>query len=202
MANVRARTYRARVRPLLATALAVWSGSVSAPFAQVVPRPPTPVQAFDLSILSGEWFEIAGSNAWAHRSCVADIRYSFVIVGPQVANVVRTCTTGTGVDARRGRVRRTGDDSGALRGRFVPGLFAWLSPAWNDYWVFAVGDGAGWLLIGDRRLERTAIWSRTITLDEASVASATSAARRLGYDVERLRAVPHPAGPFANDRRR
>jgi len=94
----------------------------------------------------------------------------------------------------RGRLRAHKAGDGRLSIRFTPVVFSWLPATWSDFWVLEAGDGFGWLLVGDNKRERLAILSRTVALDDASVARALAAARRLGYSLDRLAPVPHPAG--------
>jgi lipocalin len=50
------------------------------------------------------------------------------------------------------------------------------------------------MLLGDRRRRRLVVWARVVSLDEAALAAAIGEARRQGFDVERLAAVPHTGG--------
>lgn len=157
---------------------------------------PQPLEGFDIGSLSGEWFEVAAwGTAWAHRRCVSDTRFRFTVVDARRIDASRSCTTARGLDVRGGRLRAPDDATGALRGRFVNGLFGWLPAASADYWVLASGSGNQWLLIGDRQRERLAVWSRTVALDEGAVAAAIAAGRSQGFDARLLTAVAHPGGP-------
>jgi lipocalin len=60
--------------------------------------------------------------------------------------------------------------------------------------VLDAGADLAWLLVGDNRRERLLVLSRAVSLDEAAFAQALAAARRQGYDPDRLARVPHPAG--------
>jgi apolipoprotein D and lipocalin family protein len=153
---------------------------------------PAAVESLELAPLAGEWFEVATSGSWSHRRCVADTRFQWLVTDARTVEVRRSCTTPSGADSRRGRLRaREPSHPGRLAERFAPALMAWLPAAWNDHWVLAVGDGRAWLLIGDRRRERLSVLSRWVSLDEASLARAIGTARRQGFDVDRLVAVPH-----------
>lgn len=157
---------------------------------------PTAVPEFDARWLAGQWFEVASFGAvWAQRRCVADTRYEVSMRDARRLDVVRSCTMAGGVDIRRGRLNVPRDGSGALRARFVAPLFAWIPAASTDAWVLAVAPDVRWLLIGDRRGGRLAVWSRTVALDEAALATALAAGRQQGVDASQLMLVPQPSGP-------
>lgn len=166
--------------------------------AEDAPTTPRPVASFDVVSMAGQWFEVAAMGAaWPHRRCVSGTRFGITVSGSRRADVVRTCTTASGIEVRRGRVTASADGSGALRGRFVGAAFAWIPAAWADYWVIAVGEGQRWLLIGDRRRDRLAVWSSVVALDESALAAAMAAGRANGFDPRQLRRVLHPLGPAA-----
>lgn len=179
-----------------------WLGSVLAGGAVLMPAPgiaaqgvPAVVPHLEVSVLAGDWYEIASTGTWWHRRCVADTRYRFDQPGPGGLRATSVCTTPRGVESHRGRLRAGRSEDGRLSIRFNARLFSWLPAAWSDFWVLASGDDAAWLLVGDNRRERLLIVSRTVVLDEASVARALAAARHQGYGFERLARVPQPAGP-------
>lgn len=184
-------------------ALVMMGLSASGATEGVVVAPPAPVVRLDLRSLAGEWFEVARwGSAWAHRRCVADTRFVFSVVDSRQLSVLRSCTTSTGVEMRRGRLTGAKDGSGALRGRFVVRLFSWMPAAWSEYWVLASGPSQEWLLIGDRAHERLSVWSRVVALEESAMAAAIAAGRTQGFDASRLTPVTHPAGPGAMSRSR
>lgn len=75
--------------------------------------------------------------------------------------------------------------------RFVPGVWGWFPAAWNDFWIVALGDRTRWFAVGDRHRKRLSVLSRTVSLDEASLAQAIARARAQGFAVDRLTSVPH-----------
>ena len=156
---------------------------------------PAAVPQIEMSALAGDWYEIATTGTWWHRHCVSDTRYRFDLPEPGGLRASSLCTTPHGVEAHRGRLRAGRNGDGRLSVRFGARLFAWLPATWSDFWVLASGDDRGWLLVGDNRRERLLVVSRTVVLDEASVAAALAAARQQGYSIDRLATVPQPAGP-------
>lgn len=73
-------------------------------------------------------------------------------------------------------------------------MFSWLPASWSDFWILEAGAEQNWLLVGDHRREHLLVLSRVVALDEAAMAQACAAARREGYDPDRLMRVTHPAG--------
>lgn len=186
----------------LAVIVCLTLGSFAVPGSAAAQRaedtPPVPLVGFDVRTLAGEWFEVANwGSAWAHRRCTANTRFTFTILGTRRVGALRACTTATGVELRRGRLAAPVDGTGALRGRFVPTLLAWVPSASVEYWVIASGPGQEWLLVGDRTRDRLAVWSRKIAIDESALAAAIAAGRAQGFDATRLNAVGQPAGPDA-----
>lgn len=149
--------------------------------------------------LAGDWYEIATTGSFWHRRCVTDTRYRFDQATPRGLRAAGACTTATGVDTQHGRLRAASGGDGRLSVRFAPVVFAWLPATWSDFWVLDAGAALDWLLVGDNRRERLLILSRTVVLDDASIAAAHAEARRQGYDPARLAMVPHPAGPTGLD---
>lgn len=184
-------TPRDAAAAILLAAMAV----TAMPLRAQAPTPPVAVPRLEMARLAGEWFEVAGTGAWSRRRCVADTRFLFSVrPDPRALDVATACTTAHGVERRRGRLRGNSADTGALRLRLVPRLFAPLPAVWDDFWVLAVGENAAWLLVGDRRRQSLAVLSRTVALDEAALAQALATSRSLAYDVGRLGRVAHPSG--------
>lgn len=156
---------------------------------------PTAVPRVAVADLEGEWYEIATTRSFWHRRCLSNTRYRFSAPTARGLDAASACTTARGTAAQRGRLRTARSGDGRLSIRFAPALFAWLPATWADFWILAMNDGLDWLLIGDNRRERLSIVSRTVVLDEASMARALAEARQHGYDTSRLTRVPQPAGP-------
>lgn len=156
--------------------------------------PPAVVAALDTSSLAGDWYEIATTGTWWHRHCVADTRYGFDLPDRGGLRATSICSTREGVARHRGRLRAGRGGDGRLAIRFTPPIFNWLPATWSDFWILESGPGQRWLLVGDNRRERLLVLSRTVALDESAMAQAIAAARRQGYDPDRLVRVPQPAG--------
>lgn len=156
---------------------------------------PVPVERLDLRALEGTWFELSSAGPVARRRCVSDTRHRFVHDGTRALRIHTVCTTGGGLDRRRGRVEATRANDGRLARRYAPLLLAWVPAAWSDFWVLARDPDGHWILVGDRRGQALSVWSREIALDEAAFAAALAAARGQGYATELFRPVPQPSAP-------
>lgn len=176
---------------VLAMAIAVLAAAPPAIGAQTTP---VVVAHLDVSNLAGDWYEVASTGTWWHRRCVADTRYAFDLPQRGSLRATSVCSTREGVARFRGRLRAGRSGGGRLSIRFTPAVFAWLPATWSDFWVLDAGADLAWLLVGDNRRERLLVLSRAVSLDEAAFAQALAAARRQGYDPDRLARVPHPAG--------
>lgn len=157
--------------------------------------PPEVVAALNLSALEGRWFEAASTGSWALRRCESDTRHTLERRGARTVRIVSTCTVGGRVERRRGLIEGGRSGDGRLAVRYAPILLAWAPAAWADFWVLAMSERDGWMLVGDRQRRALAIFAREVAPAESAVAQATAAARTRGFDVGRLRRVPQPAGP-------
>lgn len=182
---------RGSVVAVLAVALACMMATATASAADT----PVAIPHLGVERLAGDWYEIATSGSFWHRRCVSDMRYRFDEATPRGVRAASVCTTSAGIETHHGRLRAASGGDGRLSIRFAPVVFAWLPAVWSDFWVLAASEALDWLLVGDNRHERLLIVSRTVVLDEASIAAALAEARRQGYDPARLAMVPHPAGP-------
>lgn len=160
----------------------------------IAQAPPDTLARVALPQLAGEWYEIATTGTFWHRRCVSNTRYRFSASSARRLVAVSVCTTARGVETHRGRLRAAPGGDGRLSIRFAPGILAWLPATWADFWILAMDEETGWLLVGDNRRQRLTIAARTVELDEASMAHALAAARQAGYDISPLAPVPHPAG--------
>lgn len=183
----------ARVRAAVIAATLV-AAAGSTPPLRAQPARPDVVPRLDLAALEGAWFEVASTGTWTLRRCDADTRHLLERRGARALRVVSTCTAGGRVERRRGLIDGRHSD-GRLSIRYAPIVLAWLPAAWADFWVLALAEADGWLLVGDRQRRALAIYSRTIAPAESALAQAMAAARAQGYDVGRLRRVPQLAGP-------
>lgn len=178
-----------------------WAGAVvavaviaAAATVVVAEGPPAVMAHVDASSLAGDWYEVATTGTWWHRQCLSDTRYGFDMPRRGGLRATSICSTRDGTARFRGRLRAARAGDGRLAIRFTPPIFNWLPATWSDFWILEAGAGQSWLLVGDNRRERLLVLSRAVALDEAAMAQALAAARREGYDPDRLRRVSHPAG--------
>jgi apolipoprotein D and lipocalin family protein len=181
---------RRRIGPAVLLAAALVAGAAEA-------QPAIEVAA--LSGLEGTWYEIAAYGSGWPRGCVRD---SMLMVSGRSnieADLRSRCRTASGLEVRTGRLRADGVD-GFWRARFAPALFGWLPAAWDDFWVLGHDPGVTWLAVGERHHRRLAVFSRTVALDEASLAQAMGIARRAGFDPDRLVRSRHDPDEWRNTR--
>ena len=152
----------------------------------VVPR----IAARDLA---GDWYEAATSGSFALRRCLSDTRHALVRRSERTLEVRTACVTNRGVERRRGFLEGGKAGDGRLSMRYAPLVLSWAPAAWSDFWVLDVGEG--WMVVGDRGRRFLAVWSRTVSLDESSLAQAIASARAAGFEPGLLRLVSQPAGP-------
>lgn len=172
----------------LAAVLAlVWTALVDA---QTAP-PPIPI-GIGVDMLAGDWFEAATSGSFALRRCLSDTRHHFARRSARTLEVHTACASDRGVEYRRGFLSTPKAGDGRFSLRYAPLVLSWAPAAWSDFWV--LDSAEGWLLVGDRRRRALAVLSRTVALDESSLAAAMAAARARGFDPGLLRVVAHPSG--------
>ncbi len=178
---------RAMPWPLAAALAVAWSAITGA---QTVP-PPSPI-GIGVDALAGDWFEAATSGSFALRRCVSDTRHHFARRSARTLEVHTACAADRGVEYRRGFLSAPRAGDGRFSLRYAPLVLSWAPAAWSDFWVLDAGEG--WLLVGDRQRRTLAVLSRTVALDESTLAAAMAAARARGFDPGVLRVVAHPSG--------
>jgi len=172
---------RAPTAAALALGLAVLAGDLGGAHPAAMP----PLARFD-----GRWFEIAGYGSWWQRRCLRDTTLEITAAAAAEATLRSRCRTAAGREVRDGRLKADSED-GRWQARFAPRIFAWLPAVWGDFWILAHDDRLAWMVVGERSHQRLAIFARTPALDEAALAQATAAARRAGFDVDRLTRTLH-----------
>lgn len=170
-------------------AVALWAAP-STISAQALEPPPT--LAISAEALDGDWYEAATSGSFALRRCLSDTRHHFARRSARTLEVHTACASDRGVEYRRGFLSTSKAGDGRLSLRYAPLVLSWAPAAWSDFWVLDAGDG--WLLVGDRRRRSLVVLSRTVALDESSLAAAMASARARGFDPGVLRVVTHPSG--------
>jgi apolipoprotein D and lipocalin family protein len=143
-----------------------------------------------LSAFNGSWYEIASYGSSWQRRCTRDVTLVVAETSDVEATLTRRCRTASGVAVRTGRLQASGD-AGQWRASFAPPIFNWLPAVWGDFWVLGHDELLTWVVVGGRDHQRLAVLSRTVALDESSLAQALALARRAGFDVERLVRVAH-----------
>lgn len=151
--------------------------------------PPLPAD-FALARLAGTWYEVASYGDWAHRGCVRDTEFQYVVRSDREIQVTRRCTGHGGLEMQRVRLRMGAGSDPRWKARIGSGVSALWPWSRSDHRVVAIDPDYRWYAAGDDHHGRLSVLSRTASLDEASMARAIAAARAQGYDVGRLVAVP------------
>lgn len=139
----------------------------------------------------GEWFEIARFPNRFQRQCRGDVRASYARRADGRIDVVNRCRTADGQTEARGVARVVDQQtSAALKVRFAPAWLSFLPFVWGDYWIIGLAPDYTWAVVGDPGRSYLWILARTPRLDDQSLELARAAARRNGFDVDRL--VPTP----------
>lgn len=157
---------------------------------------PRPVESLVLAELRGDWHEVAAFGSWTQRRCMRDIVFTYTVKTSRELGIRRRCGTVSGEEVVSGIVRPSGP-GGRLKVRFGRGLFSSLPAAWSDHWVIAMDPEGRWCVIADAQRERLSVLSRSMTLDEASMARAIAEARTQGFDVGRLARIPQGPGSIS-----
>jgi len=152
------------------------------------PDPVRTVDAVDLGRYVGDWFEIARYPNWFQRSCAGDVLASYAQRSDGRIDVVNRCHDADGhVMEARGVARVTDTRTSAkLKVRFAPAALSFLPFVWGDYWILGLADDYTWAVVGSPDRKYLWILARTPALDSERLASAMSAARADGFDVDRL----------------
>jgi apolipoprotein D and lipocalin family protein len=145
------------------------------------------VAAVDLDRYLGEWFEIARFPNRFQGNCASDVRASYARQSDRLA-VVNRCQDAEGRAVEARGVARVVDprSSAKLKVRFAPAVLSFLPFVWGDYWILGLADDYSWAVVGSPDRKYLWILARTATIDDERLASAVEAARKNGFDVERL----------------
>ena len=171
---------------MLALPILAAAGACAAP-----PRDaPRTVPSVDLARYAGTWHEVERFPNWFEDGrgvrC-ADATATYTPRPDGWVGVVNRCRNAAEGGAERvaeGRAYVV-EGSGGARLRVS---FFW--PFYGDYWVIALSPDYRWALVGDPRREYLWLLSRAPDIAPADRAAALEAARREGFDVERLRPTP------------
>lgn len=174
----------------LAAAGALLPGTVQAQ----APPPVQTVPSVNLDRYVGEWFEIARFPNRFQRQCLGDVRATYAQRPDGRLDVVNRCRTADGETEARGVARIVdAQTSATLKVRFAPSWLSWLPAVWGDYWIIGLAPDYSWAVVGDPSRDYLWILARTPLLDDESTAAARDAARRNGFDVDRLVPTPQAA---------
>lgn len=181
------------VSSVAGTALVVVASLFAVSMAQAQSRPGKvePVQQFDVERYLGQWYELGRYPNRFQKKCTGDVVAAYARRPDGLLEVKNSCATAKGPVAVVG-VARQADPQGpasVLQVRFAP---AWLSflPVWGDYWVIDLAPDYTTAVVGTPSRDYLWILSRTSHVDLPTWARLVEAARRQGYDVNRIERTP------------
>jgi apolipoprotein D and lipocalin family protein len=167
----------------------------ASPAAAQPPAPVQPVPEVDLDRYVGRWYEIARYPNTLQRDCTGDVVVSYALRPDGRVDVRNLCATAQGAIEAVGVARRAdpGGPASVLEVRFAPAVLSFLPAVWGDYWILDLAPDYSTAVVGDPT--RTYLWflSRTPLIDGPTYARLIDAARRQGFDVDRLVRTPQSA---------
>lgn len=150
-------------------------------------RPVEPVENLDLDRYMGRWYEVGRYPNRFQRKCIGDVVVFYARRSDGRLDVTNTCTTPDGPTEAVGVAQRADParPASVLEVRFAP---AWLSflPVWGDYWVLDLAPDYSTAVVGTPSRESLWILSRTPHVDQPTWSRLLEAARRQGYDLNRV----------------
>ncbi|HTV02015.1 MAG TPA: lipocalin family protein [Luteitalea sp.] len=172
----------------LATADPLEGQTTSNPSAPAV----QPVPDVDLDRYAGRWYEVARYPNKFQKECTGNVVVGYARRRDGRVDVRNTCATAKGTIEAVG-VARQADSKGppsVLEVRFAPAILSFLPAVWGDYWILDLAPDYSTAVVGDPTREYLWLLSRTPTVDGPTYARLVGAARRQGFDVERLVRTP------------
>ncbi|MGD9604382.1 MAG: lipocalin family protein [Gammaproteobacteria bacterium] len=147
------------------------------------------VDTLDVARYVGTWHQVAHFPNRFQARCVDETTAEYTALAAGRLAVRNRCriADGTFIEAR-GVARRNAayDRPGILQVRFAPAWLGWLPFVWGDYWIMALADDYGAVLVGTPDREYLWILARTPTLPDAQLAMFRRHAAAAGFDVDRL----------------
>ena len=151
-----------------------------------------PVPDVDLDRYAGRWYEIARYPNKFQKDCTGNVIVSYGRRSDGRVDVRNTCATAKGTIEAVG-VARQADPKGptsVLEVRFAPAILSFLPAVWGDYWILDLAPDYSTAVVGEPSREYLWLLSRSPTVDGPTYARLVGAARRQGFDVERLVRTP------------
>ena len=150
--------------------------------------PVRPVADVDIDRYVGRWYEIARFPNRFQKKCTGNVSAVYSRRPDGRIDVRNSCTTADGHTETSGIARRA-DRKGppsVLEVRFAPAILSFLPSVWGDYWILDLSDDYDTAVVGSPDREYLWFLARTPSVDQATFARMTEAARAQGFDVDRL----------------
>lgn len=147
-----------------------------------------PVPRLELDRYLGQWYELGRFPNPFQRKCTGDVVASYAMKPDGFIEVRNRCASDKGPVEAVG-VARQMDPQGAasvLEVRFAPAWLSFLPAVWGDYWVIDLAPDYSTAVVGTPSREYLWILSRTPQVDMPTWSRLVEAARRQGFDVNRL----------------
>lgn len=147
------------------------------------------VETLDLAAYMGTWHQIAFLPNWFQRRCASHTQAHYTANPEGTVRVLNRCRTRDGTDIEaEGLARRNPayDQPGVLQVRFAPRFLSFLPFVWGDYWVIALDETHGAVLVGTPSRRYLWVLARDPVLDDAVYARLVGIAQREGFDVAAL----------------
>ena len=160
--------------------------------------PPDTVSMVDISKYVGLWYEIARYPNFfedTNRYTCVGVTAFYEVQTSEEISVENTCYKDTldgEVQVAKGVGRIVDPSNAKLKVRFAP---AWVPFADGDYWILALTDDYGAVLVGEPEGRFLWVLSRTPQLDDEIYQSLIDVAESQGFDTRPLQRTPQPGDP-------
>lgn len=147
-----------------------------------------PVPQLELDRYLGQWYELGRFPNRFQKKCTGDVVASYAMRPDGFIQVRNRCTSAKGPAEAVGRARQMDPQGPAsvLEVRFAPAWLSFLPGVWGDYWVIDLAPDYSTAVVGTPSRDYLWILSRTPQVDMPTWSRLVEAARRQGFDVNRL----------------
>lgn len=177
------------VRYFLSILLLLLAAGLGTPQSAFAARALQTVETLDLDAYMGTWHQISFLPNWFQRRCVSHTSAHYSANPEGTVRVLNRCRTRNGTDIEaEGLARRNPayNRPGILQVRFAPRFLSFLPFVWGDYWVIALDEAHGAVLVGTPSRRYLWVLARNPELDDAVYTRLVEIARREGFDVAAL----------------
>jgi apolipoprotein D and lipocalin family protein len=151
-----------------------------------------PVTPFELDRYLGQWYELGRYPNRFQKKCTGDVEAFYTLRADGLLDVKNTCATqkGTLEALGVGRLATPDGPASVLEVRFAPAWLSFLPAVWGEYWVIDLSPDYTTAVVGTPARDYLWILSRTPQVDLPTWARLVEAARRQGFDINRIERTP------------